>query len=45
MKDLSYLLQNIPSSPTLAVNDKAKALQHAGHDVIALAGMPIIGAG
>jgi aspartate aminotransferase len=38
MKDLSYLLNNIPSSPTLAVNDKAKALQRAGHDVIALAG-------
>jgi len=38
MKDLSHLLNNIPSSPTLAVNDKAKALQRAGHDVIALAG-------
>ncbi|MBP6469111.1 MAG: pyridoxal phosphate-dependent aminotransferase [Chloroflexi bacterium] len=38
MQNLSHLLHNIPSSPTLAVNDKAKALQRAGHDVIALAG-------
>ena len=38
MQNLSHLLHNIPSSPTLAVNDKAKALQLAGHDVIALAG-------
>ncbi len=38
MQNLSHLLNNIPSSPTLAVNDKAKALQRAGHDVIALAG-------
>jgi len=38
MKPLSSLVNSIPSSPTLAVNDKAKALQAAGHDVIALAG-------
>ncbi len=38
MKPLSTLVSSIPSSPTLAVNDKAKALQAAGHDVIALAG-------
>ncbi len=38
MKPLSQLLGNIPPSVTLAVNDKAKALQAAGHDVIALAG-------
>ncbi len=38
MKPLSTLVTNIPSSPTLLVNDKAKALQAAGHDVIALAG-------
>ncbi len=38
MKSLSTLISNIPASPTLAVNDKAKALQAAGHDVIALAG-------
>lgn len=38
MKPLSTLVSNIPSSPTLIVNDKAKALQAAGHDVIALAG-------
>ena len=38
MKDLSRLLANIPPSATLAVNDKAKALQRAGEDVIALAG-------
>jgi len=38
MKALSTLISNIPASPTLAVNDKAKALQAAGHDVIALAG-------
>ncbi|MFW6184758.1 MAG: pyridoxal phosphate-dependent aminotransferase [Chloroflexota bacterium] len=38
MKELSHLLANIPPSVTLAVNDKAKALQAAGKDVIALAG-------
>lgn len=38
MKELSQLLANIPPSATLAVNDKAKALQRAGKDVIALAG-------
>lgn len=38
MKELSRLVSNIPASVTLAVNDKAKALQRAGHDVIALAG-------
>jgi aspartate aminotransferase len=38
MKELSRLVSSIPASVTLAVNDKAKALQAAGHDVIALAG-------
>lgn len=38
MRELSRLLSGIPASVTLAVNDKAKALQAAGHDVIALAG-------
>lgn len=38
MKPLSERVSRIPASPTLAVNDKAKALQAAGHDVIALAG-------
>jgi len=38
MKSLSTQIGNIPASPTLAVNDKAKALQAAGQDVIALAG-------
>ncbi len=38
MKELSQLISSIPASVTLAVNDKAKALQAAGHDVIALAG-------
>jgi aspartate aminotransferase len=38
MRELSNLLSDIPASVTLAVNDKAKALQAAGHDVIALAG-------
>jgi len=38
MKQLSQLLQNIPPSATLAVNDKAKALKAAGRDVISLAG-------
>lgn len=38
MKELSHLLANIPPSVTLAVNDKAKALQRDGKDIIALAG-------
>ncbi|MFZ0546866.1 MAG: pyridoxal phosphate-dependent aminotransferase [Candidatus Promineifilaceae bacterium] len=38
MRELSNLLSSIPASVTLAVNDKAKALQAAGQDVIALAG-------
>jgi len=38
MKELSRLVSSIPASVTLAVNDKARALQAAGHDVIALAG-------
>lgn len=38
MRELSKLISSIPASVTLAVNDKAKALQAAGQDVIALAG-------
>lgn len=38
MKALSTLLGGVPGSVTMAVNDKAKALKAAGHDVIALAG-------
>ncbi|MAS33306.1 MAG: aspartate aminotransferase [Anaerolineaceae bacterium] len=38
MKELSRLLGSVPGSVTMAVNDKAKALQAAGKDVIALAG-------
>lgn len=38
MKELSRLVSSIPASVTLAVNDKAKALQANGRDVIALAG-------
>lgn len=38
MKELSQRLLSIPPSMTLAVNDKAKAMQAAGLDVIALAG-------
>ncbi|KAA3662251.1 MAG: pyridoxal phosphate-dependent aminotransferase [Chloroflexi bacterium] len=38
MKQLSNKLSNIPPSMTLAVNDKAKAMQRDGLDVIALAG-------
>jgi aspartate aminotransferase len=38
MKSLSQVLDAVPPSVTLAVNDKAKALQAAGHDVISLAG-------
>ena len=38
MKPLSRVAGSIPASMTLVVNDKAKALKAAGHDVIALAG-------
>jgi aspartate aminotransferase len=38
MKELSRLLSGVPGSATMAVADKAKALQAAGQDVIALAG-------
>jgi aspartate aminotransferase len=38
MKNLSSLAASIPTSVTLAVNDKANALKAAGEDVIALAG-------
>lgn len=38
MRELSRLLVRIPTSATMAVNDKAKALRAAGEDVIALAG-------
>lgn len=38
MKELSRRVQSIPASITLAVNDKAKALQAEGRDIIALAG-------
>ena len=38
MKELSRLLTSVPGSVTLAVADKARALQAAGQDVIALAG-------
>lgn len=38
MKELSRRVSSIAPSMTLAVNDKAKALQAAGQDVIALAG-------
>ncbi len=38
MKPLSDLASSIPTSVTLAVNDKANALKAAGEDVIALAG-------
>lgn len=38
MKPLSELLSTIPPSMTLKVNDRAKALQRQGHDIIALAG-------
>ena len=38
MKPLSQLLQNIPPSATIAVNDKAKALKAQGKDIISLAG-------
>ena len=38
MKPLSEQLSKVPASATLAVNDKAKALQRAGRDIIALAG-------
>lgn len=38
MRELSRRLVRMPTSATMAVNDKAKALKAAGHDVIALAG-------
>lgn len=38
MRELSRRLIRMPSSATMAVNDKAKALKAEGHDVIALAG-------
>lgn len=38
MKELSRLLTSVPGSATMAVADRAKALQAAGHDVVALAG-------
>ena len=38
MRELSRLLVRIPTSATLAVNDKARALRKEGHDIIALAG-------
>ena len=38
MRELSRQLVRLPASVTMAVNDKAKALRAAGHDVIALAG-------
>lgn len=38
MKPLSELLSTVPSSATVAVNDKARALQQAGKEIIALAG-------
>lgn len=38
MQSLSHLLSQIPPSATLAINDKAKALQAAGRDIVALAG-------
>jgi aspartate aminotransferase len=38
MRELSRRLVRMPTSATMAVNDKAKALKAEGHDVIALAG-------
>lgn len=38
MRELSHLIQSIPSSATVAIADKANALRAAGHNVIALAG-------
>ncbi|MGH2535852.1 MAG: pyridoxal phosphate-dependent aminotransferase [Candidatus Promineifilaceae bacterium] len=38
MRELSRLLATIPPSVTLTANDRAKALQAAGEDIIALAG-------
>ena len=38
MRELSRRLVRMPTSATMAVNDKAKALKAAGKDVIALAG-------
>jgi aspartate aminotransferase len=38
MSKLSRLLESIPPSATIAVNDKAKAMQAAGLDIVVLAG-------
>jgi aspartate aminotransferase len=38
MKPLSEVLSKVPASVTMAVNDKAKALQRAGQEIVALAG-------
>ncbi len=38
MQQLSQRIQGLPASITLAVNDKAKALQAQGRDIVALAG-------
>jgi aspartate aminotransferase len=38
VKPLSEVLSKVPASVTMAVNDKAKALQRAGHEIVALAG-------
>ena len=38
MRELSRMLVRIPTSATMAVNDKAKALKAVGEDVVALAG-------
>ena len=38
MKELSQLLNGIPGSITVSVNEKAKAMQAAGLDIISLAG-------
>ena len=38
MKPLSTVLQHMPSSATVAVSDKARALKAAGRDIISLAG-------
>jgi aspartate aminotransferase len=38
VKPLSEVLSKVPASVTMAVNDKAKALQRAGQEIVALAG-------
>ena len=38
MKPLSTILQHMPSSATVAVSDKARALKATGRDIISLAG-------